>query len=370
MKFALQHTDARSQARAGRITLERGTIDTPVFMPVGTVASVKAVSQQLLSENLNAPIILSNTYHLYLRPGMDTLRAARGLHNFMQWSRPILTDSGGYQVYSLSARRRITEEGVSFSSHVDGSPMFFSPESVIDTQRVIGSDIVMAFDECTPHPCSYSYAKHSMQRTHRWLDRCISRFQHTPSLWGYEQTLFPIVQGSIYRDLRLASAAYVAQANQPGCAIGGVCHPDGMLCEVVSWVCDVLPKHKPRYLMGVGTPLDLLNCIALGIDMFDCVMPTRNGRNGMLFTTEGIIHIRNAQWKNDFTPVDARVGTDCSKAYLHHLMRSKELLGAQIASAHNLRFYLWLVREARAHILSGDFDTWRASLTPVLSYKL
>lgn len=374
MHFDLQHVDPGSGARAGLITTSRGVIHTPIFMPVGTVGTVKAVPQKVLYEDINAEIILGNTYHLYLRPGLEVLEAAGGLHKFIGWDRPMLTDSSGYQVYSLAQRRKITEEGVTFRSHLDGSKHTFTPERAVDIQSSIGADIIMALDECTPHPCSYSYAKDSMGLTHRWLKRNCDHFDATRTERNAYQSLFPIVQGSIYKDLRKQSAETIAAADRPGNAIGGVCHPNGMLYEVTSWVCDVLPKDKPRYLMGVGTPRDLLECIAVGVDMFDCVMPTRNGRNGMLFTTQGIINIKNRKWKMDFSPIDAQLGghvsTYYTKAYLNHLFRAKELLGAQLASIQNLTFYLWLVREARAQIIAGNFRSWKDKILRIIMEKI
>lgn len=374
MQFTLQHTDPRSKARAGIITTSRGKIHTPIFMPVGTAGTVKAVEQRHLIQDIHAEIILGNTYHLYLRPGTDVLEAAGGLHRFMNWDKPMLTDSGGYQVYSLAQRRKITEQGVTFSSHIDGSKHTFTPESAIDIQRTIGADIIMALDECTPYPCSYAYAKQSMELTHRWLQRGIQRFSSTTHTTNHYQTLFPIVQGSTYKDLRRQSAETIAEANQAGNAIGGVCHPTGQLYEITGWVCEHLPTDKPRYLMGVGTPRDLLECIGLGVDMFDCVMPTRNGRNGMLFTTQGMINIKNKQWKQDFTAIDAHLNSHVSlhytKAYLHHLIRSQEILGAQIASIHNLSFYLWLVKEARIQILAGNFVPWKAQILQTITQRL
>ena len=374
MHFELQHVDPQSQARAGLITTQRGTIHTPIFMPVGTVGTVKSVPQKALYEDIEAEIILGNTYHLYLRPGLEVLEAAGGLHRFIGWDKPMLTDSSGYQVYSLAQRRKITEEGVTFRSHLDGSKHTFTPERAVDIQRSIGADIIMALDECTPHPCSYSYAKDSMGLTHRWLKRNCDHFDATRTEQNAYQSLFPIVQGSIYKDLREQSAETIAAADRPGNAIGGVCHPNGMLYEVTSWVCDVLPKDKPRYLMGVGTPRDLLECIAVGVDMFDCVMPTRNGRNGMLFTTQGIINIKNRKWKMDFSPIDQQLGghvsTFYTKAYLSHLFQAKELLGAQLASIHNLTFYLWLVKQARAQIIAGTFRAWKDKMLRVLMEKI
>eukprot|EP01132_Coremiostelium_polycephalum_P000219 gene219-291_t len=374
MQFQLQHVDTSSKARAGVITTGHGQIHTPIFMPVGTAGTVKAVEQRNLHQDVHAEIILGNTYHLYLRPGMDVLKAAGGLHAFIHWDKPILTDSGGYQVYSLTQRRKITEQGVTFCSHIDGSKHVFTPENVIDTQRTIGSDIMMVLDECTPFPCTYAYARQSMEMTHRWLKRGIDQLNKTATEANSYQNLFPIVQGSIYKDLRIQSAETIAAADQPGNAIGGVCHPTGQLYEVTEWVCDILPTHKPRYLMGVGTPEDLLECIALGVDMFDCVMPTRSGRNGRLYTTQGIINIKNNQWKYDFQAIDAQlpsyVSNQYTKGYLHHLFKAQEILGAQIASIHNLTFYLWLVREARTQILANNFSTWKTSILRQIMQKL
>jgi queuine tRNA-ribosyltransferase len=366
VKFELQATDPKSHARAGTISTAHGTIQTPIFMPVGTAATVKGVHQRELESDIAAQIILGNTYHLYLRPTTEVLEQAGGLHRFNGWQRPILTDSGGYQVYSLGQIRKISEEGVVFNSHIDGSKHTFSPERVMDIQRSIGADIVMAFDECTPYPCEYDYAKKSMHLTHRWLKRCIERFDSTEPKYGYEQTLFPIVQGSVYKDLRAESAEFIAQQNCAGNAIGGlsVGEPAEMMYEFTDQVCRILPQDKPRYLMGVGTPANILEAISLGVDMFDCVMPTRNARNGMLFTTEGIINIRNKKWECDFSPIDiglpdSYVSSFYSKAYLRHLHRCNELLGAQIASVHNLTFYLHLVKEARKQIVAGTFATWK-----------
>lgn len=345
-------------------------------MPVGTAGSVKAVHQRELELDIQAQIILGNTYHLYLRPGLGILEKAGGLHKFNGWSRPILTDSGGYQVYSLAANRKIVDEGVTFKSHIDGSKHHFTPENVMDIQRTIGADIIMAFDECTPYPCEYAYAKSSMQLTHQWLKRCVDRIQSTEPKYGYEQALFPIVQGSVYKDLREQSAGFIASQNQQGNAIGGlsVGEPHEDMYAMTSLVCSILPKEKPRYLMGVGTPENILECIALGIDMFDCVMPTRNARNGMLFTTEGIINIRNEKWKDDLSPIDAALGgyvsTFHSKAYLRHLIINKEILGAQIASIHNLTFYLWLVKEARKQIEAGTFAAWKNKMVKTVSQRL
>lgn len=376
MKFELLHTDAQSQARAGKITTDHGVIETPIFMPVGTVASVKGVHQRELKNDINPDIILGNTYHLYLRPKMDILEQAGGLHKFMNWDRNILTDSGGYQVYSLSSNRKIKEEGVKFKSHIDGSYHFFSPENVMEIQRTIGADIIMAFDECTPYPCDYRYAKRSMHMTHRWLDRCVTHFAKTQPKYGYEQTLFPIVQGSTYKDLRQQSAEYIANVGAFGNAIGGlsVGEPAEEMYAMTEVVTAVLPKDKPRYLMGVGTPINILENIALGIDMFDCVMPTRNARNGMLFTAFGTINIKNKKWENDFSMLDPMgitfVDKEYTKAYLRHLFAANELLGMQIATIHNLGFYLWLVREARKHILAGDFLQWKNTMIKQMDNRL
>lgn len=376
MQFTLQATDPKSAARAGELTTAHGTIQTPIFMPVGTAGTVKGIHQHELVNDIKAQIILGNTYHLYLRPGLDTLERAGGLHQFIGWDRPILTDSGGYQVYSLSDVRKIKEEGVTFQSHIDGSKHLFTPENVMDTQRIIGADIIMAFDECTPYPCEYGYARKSMDMTHRWLRRCCERFDQTEGKYGYEQTLFPIIQGSVYPDLRKRSAETIASFEREGNAIGGlsVGEPAEDMYAMTDEVCRILPKDKPRYLMGVGTPANLLECISLGIDMFDCVMPTRNARNGMLFTKEGIINIRNEKWKNDFSPLDA--GSDLladkvyTKAYLRHLVHAKELLGAQIATLHNLHFYLWLMGEARKQILAGTFAEWKAVMVQRVAARL
>ncbi len=376
MKFTLQANDPLSNARAAEIETDHGTIQTPIFMPVGTIATVKGVHQHELKEEINADIILGNTYHLYLRPQTDILRKARGLHKFMNWDRNILTDSGGYQVYSLSANRKIKEEGVRFKSHIDGSQHWFTPENVMDIQREIGADIIMAFDECTPYPCDYNYARRSMHMTHRWLERCIAQLKVSPALYGYEQTLFPIVQGSTYKDLRKQSAEYIASVEAEGNAIGGlsVGEPDHEMYAMTEVVTDILPKDKPRYLMGVGTPINLLENIALGVDMFDCVMPTRNARNGMLFTAHGSINIKNAKWKDDFSPIDEMgitwVDTFHTKAYLRHLFSVNELLGKQIATIHNLGFYLWLVREARKHIIAGDFRVWKDKMVKQMANRL
>ncbi|MFJ1474310.1 tRNA guanosine(34) transglycosylase Tgt [Capnocytophaga cynodegmi] len=376
MQFELLKTDPHTKARAGKITTDHGIIETPIFMPVGTVASVKGVHQRELKEDINPDIILGNTYHLYLRPTTSILEKAGGLHKFMNWDRNILTDSGGYQVYSLSDTRKIKEEGVKFKSHIDGSYHFFSPENVMETQRNIGADIIMAFDECTPYPCDYQYAKKSMHMTHRWLDRCISHLEKVPPKYGYSQSLFPIVQGSVYKDLREQSAEYIASKGADGNAIGGlsVGEPAEDMYEMTDLVCNILPKDKPRYLMGVGTPINILENIALGVDMFDCVMPTRNARNGMLFTSQGIINIKNKKWEDDFSPIDpdghTYVDTYYTKAYLRHLFAANEFLGKQIASIHNLGFYLWLVREARKHILAGDFAFWKEKMVKQLGQRL
>jgi queuine tRNA-ribosyltransferase len=376
MKFTLSATDKNSQARAGIITTGHGEIPTPIFMPVGTAGSVKAVHQRELKNDIDAKIILGNTYHLYLRPGTELLEKAGGLHRFIGWNRPILTDSGGYQVYSLGENRKIKEEGVVFKSHIDGSKHTFTPEGVMDIQRTIGADIIMAFDECTPYPCEHAYARKSMALTHRWLERCIHRLNETEPKFGYDQVLFPIVQGSVYKDLRQQSAEFIAQQNQSGNAIGGlsVGEPHEVMYEMTEHVCRILPSDKPRYLMGVGTPENILECIALGIDMFDCVMPTRNARNGMLFTSQGIINIRNEKWKDDLSPLDpamdGHVSTFYSKAYLRHFIISKEILGAQIASIHNLTFYLWLVKQARQKIMEGAFAGWKAHMVKTVSQRL
>jgi queuine tRNA-ribosyltransferase len=376
MKFDLLHTDPQSKARAGTITTDHGTIETPIFMPVGTVASVKGVHQRELKEEINPDIILGNTYHLYLRPQTAILEQAGGLHKFMNWDRNILTDSGGYQVYSLSANRKIKEEGVKFKSHIDGSIHFFTPENVMEIQRTIGADIIMAFDECTPYPCDYRYAQRSMHMTHRWLDRCINHLEKVPVKYGYEQTFFPIVQGSTYKDLRMQSAEYIANSGQQGNAIGGlsVGEPAEEMYAMTDVVCSILPEDKPRYLMGVGTPINILENIALGVDMFDCVMPTRNARNGMLFTAHGTINIKNKKWEADFSPIDEMgttfVDREYTKAYLRHLFAANEYLGKQIATIHNLGFYMWLVREARKRILAGDFRTWKDMMVNQMSQRL
>ncbi|MCA0132369.1 tRNA guanosine(34) transglycosylase Tgt [Winogradskyella alexanderae] len=376
MNFNLIANDKKSKARAGTIVTDHGAIETPIFMPVGTVASVKGVHQRELKYDINPDIILGNTYHLYLRPQTSILEQAGGLHKFMNWDRNILTDSGGYQVYSLSANRKIKEEGVKFKSHIDGSYHVFTPENVMEIQRSIGADIIMAFDECTPYPCDYNYAKRSMHMTHRWLERCLSHLEKTPFKYEYGQTFFPIVQGSTYKDLRKQSAEYIANVGAEGNAIGGlsVGEPAEEMYAMTQVVCDILPEDKPRYLMGVGTPINILENIALGVDMFDCVMPTRNARNGMLFTSHGTINIKNKKWENDFSPIDEMgityVDLDYSKAYLRHLFTVNELLGKQIATIHNLGFYIWLVREARKHIIAGDFDEWKSNMVKQMDKRL
>lgn len=376
LKFTLAHTDPATKARAGTMVTDHGSIETPIFMPVGTVASVKGVHQKELREEINPDIILGNTYHLYLRPKTGILEQAGGLHNFMGWDRNILTDSGGYQVYSMSANRKIREEGVKFKSHIDGSTHVFTPENVMEIQRSIGGDIIMAFDECTPYPCEYNYAKRSMHLTHRWLDRCIGHLEKVPLKYAHAQSFFPIVQGSTYKDLRMQSAEYIAEAGAEGNAIGGlsVGEPAEEMYAMTEVVCDILPTDKPRYLMGVGTPVNLLENIALGIDMFDCVLPTRNGRNGMLFTSQGTINIKNKKWEADFTPIDEAgttfVDREYSKAYLRHLFAANEYLGKQIATIHNLGFYLGLVREARKHILAGDFREWKTRMVQQMDKRL
>ena len=374
--FTKEGNDAGSKARAGKIDTDHGEILTPIFMPVGTIGSVKAVTQQQLESDIKAQIILGNTYHLYLRPGKEVLEAAGGLHQFNGWHHPILTDSGGYQVFSLAANRKITEEGVLFQSHIDGSRHLFTPEKVMDIQRSIGADIIMAFDECPPYPSDYVYAKKSMELTHRWLERCMKRLDETPDKYGYTQNLFPIVQGSTYEDLRKISSSFVAEKPFAGYAIGGlsVGEPEQMMYEFTELCCDILPVHKPRYLMGVGTPWNILEAISLGVDMFDCVMPTRNGRNGMLFTSKGVINIRNKKWEKDFSVIDD--GIDClvsnyyTKAYLRHLFVASEILALQIASIHNLSFYLWLVKEARQKILSNEFSGWKVKMIEILKTRL
>jgi len=376
LQFQINSTDTRTKARAGTMLTGHGSIETPIFMPVGTVGSVKAVSQQQLVQDVKAQIILGNTYHLYLRPGLATIEKAGGLHRFINWEKPILTDSGGYQVFSLAGTRKIKEEGVTFQSHIDGSRHLFTPENVMDIQRSIGADIIMAFDECPPGGSDFSYAKKSMELTHRWLDRCVDRFQHTGSAYGYSQNLFPIVQGGTFKELRKQSCGYVAEKDAPGNAIGGlsVGEPEASMYEICDWCCDHLPADKPRYLMGVGTPWNILECIGMGIDMFDCVMPTRNGRNAMLFTSSGVINIDNKKWEYDFSPLDE--GIDCevsqyySRSYLRHLIRSKEILGLTIASIHNLAFYLWLVKQARINIAQGNYREWKEEMIPRLKTRL
>lgn len=376
MDYKIIAQDPLSQARAGIIETSHGSIESPIFMPVGTVGSVKAVNQAQLKAEVKAQIILGNTYHLYLRPGTAILEQAGGLHRFMGWDKPILTDSGGYQVFSLSGKRKLTEEGALFQSHIDGSRHLFSPESVMDIQRKIGADIIMAFDECPPYPSDYNYAKKSMELTHRWLSRCVSALSSSAPLYGYEQSLFPIVQGSTYKDLRVQSAQFAAAMECDGNAIGGlsVGEPEEMMYEMCGLCCEQLPQAKPRYLMGVGTPWNILECIALGVDMFDCVMPTRNGRNGMLFTSKGVINIKNKKWENDFSPIDITEVSASSafytKAYLRHLFVSNELLALNIASIQNLSFYLYLVKEARKHIVEGDFSTWKKAIIPILKNRL
>ncbi len=376
MKFEIFAKDPKTKARAGELTTDHGKIQTPIFMPVGTVGSVKGVNQKDLIEDVKAQIILGNTYHLYLRPGMETMQMAGGLHQFINWDRPILTDSGGYQVFSLAANRKLKEEGAHFRSHIDGSKHIFTPENIVDIQRIIGADIIMAFDECTPYPCDYDYAKKSMELTHRWLKRGLKRFDETEPLYGHKQTFFPIVQGSVFKDLRIESAKTIALHERDGYAIGGlsVGEPVEDMYDMIEVVNEILPEDKPRYLMGVGTPVNILEGIARGIDMFDCVMPTRNGRNGMLFTRNGIINIKNVKWKNDFSQIEENgasfVDTKFSKAYLRHLIISKEILGAQIASLHNLSFYLWLITEARQRILDGSFYAWKNEMVQKLSIRL
>ncbi|MBO7160021.1 MAG: tRNA guanosine(34) transglycosylase Tgt [Paludibacteraceae bacterium] len=376
MKFELLHTDPKSNARAGIVTTDHGTIQTPIFMPVGTVGSVKGVHQRELKQDVKAHIILGNTYHLYLRPGTEILKQAGGLHRFNGWDKPILTDSGGFQVFSLSGTRKLKEEGVTFRSHIDGSKHLFTPENVVDIQRLIGADITMALDECTPGDAPYDYAKKSMEMTHRWLTRGLNHFRETDPLYGYNQTFFPIVQGCVYPDLRRQSAEFIAEQNCEGNAIGGLAvgEPTEKMYEMIEVVNEILPKDKPRYLMGVGTPANILEAIERGVDMFDCVMPTRNGRNGMLFTLQGTLNMHNKKWANDFSPIDpdgtAYVDTAYSKAYLRHLIMTGELLGMQIASIHNLSFYVWLTQEARKHIIAGDFSTWKAAIVPQLMRRL
>jgi queuine tRNA-ribosyltransferase len=376
LKFTLLNTDKQSQARVGLLETGHGTIETPIFMPVGTAGTVKGVHQRELKNDIESQIILGNTYHLYLRPGLDVIASAGGLHQFNGWHKPMLTDSGGYQIFSLSNQRKLSEEGATFKSHIDGSTHFFSPESVMDIQRTIGADIIMAFDECTPYPCDYNYAKNSLALTHRWLNRCITRFAETEPHYGYEQALFPIVQGSVYKDLRIESAEFISSKNCFGNAIGGlsVGEPAEEMYAMTEVVTAILPKDKPRYLMGVGTPVNILESIALGIDMFDCVMPTRNARHGLLFTQNGIINIRNEKWKNDFSPLDENgttfVDKEYSKAYLRHLLVCNELLAAQIASIHNLGLYLWLVKEARKKIIEGTFVEWKNKMVIQLAKRL
>ena len=376
LKFTIEKQDTQTKARAGIIKTDHGEIETPIFMPVGTAGTVKAVSQKQLKEEVKAEIILGNTYHLYLRPGIEVLETAGGLHQFNKWDKPILTDSGGYQVFSLASNRKINEEGVIFQSHIDGSKHLFSPEKAIEIQRSIGGDIIMAFDECPPYPSEYKYVKNSMELTHRWLDRCIDHFSKTESKYGYSQNLFPIVQGGIEKDLRIASCEYIASKNATGNAIGGlsVGEPTQLIYEFCGLCCEHLPENKPRYLMGVGTPADLLECIALGVDMFDCVMPTRNGRNAMLFTTQGIINIDNKKWEFDHSVIDEQLNNETSnyysKSYLRHLLKSKEILGLTIASIQNLAFYLWLVKEARKKINKGSFLSWKNNILPVITRRL
>jgi len=376
LTFKLEKTDSLSKARAGVITTDHGEIQTPIFMPVGTAGTVKAVSQQQLKSDVQAQIILGNTYHLYLRPGLEVLQSAGGLHQFNGWDRPILTDSGGYQVFSLAANRKISEEGVVFQSHIDGSKHLFSPEKAIDIQRVIGGDIIMAFDECPPYPSEYKYVQNSMELTHRWLDRCFAHMNNTEPLYRHTQNLFPIVQGGTEKDLRKASCEFIASKDAVGNAIGGlsVGEPTELIYEYCGWSCEHLPENKPRYLMGVGTPADLLECIALGVDMFDCVMPTRNGRNAMLFTTEGIINIDNKKWEMDHSVIDPGLKNETSsyysKSYLRHLIKSKEILGLTIASIQNLAFYLWLVTQAREQIMKGSFSSWKKDILPVITRRL
>jgi queuine tRNA-ribosyltransferase len=376
LTFEIGINDKFSKARTGTITTDHGKVKTPIFMPVGTAGSVKALSKQQLEQDVQAEIILGNTYHLYLRPGLEVLKEAGGLHQFNDWNKPILTDSGGYQVFSLAGTRQITSEGVMFQSHIDGSKHLFTPENVMDIQRIIGADIIMAFDECPPFPCEYEYARNSLQLTHQWLDRCFSRFNDTNGTYGYTQNLFPIVQGSVFPELRKQSCEYISGKNAAGNAIGGlsVGEPEAEMYEICALCCDNLPSNKPRYLMGVGTPWNILECIGLGVDMFDCVMPTRNGRNAMLFTSKGVINIDNKKWEKDFSPIDD--GIDCvmsnnySKAYLRHLVKSKEILALTIASVHNLAFYLHLVKEARRHIEAGDFESWKKSTVETIKTRL
>ncbi len=376
LAFDLQYKSSTGSARAGTITTDHGTIQTPIFMPVGTIGSVKAVTQQQLKADINAQIILGNTYHLYLRPGTEILEAAGGLHKFMGWDRPILTDSGGYQVFSLASKRKITQEGALFQSHIDGSKHMFSPEKVMDIQRSIGADIIMAFDECPPIPAEYEYVRKSMDLTHIWLDRCFNRLAETPDLYGYTQNLFPIVQGGMYKDLRKASCEYISAKNAVGNAIGGlsVGETEPEMYEFTALCCENLPVDKPRYLMGVGTPWNILEAIDLGVDMFDCVMPTRNGRNGMIFTSQGVINIKNKKWEKDFSPLDPGIPNELSqyytKAYMRHLFQADEILGLQLASIQNLSFYLWLVGEARKHIVAGDYSSWKVSMIEQVKTRL
>ena len=376
MKFTVVKKDIKSKARLGKLKTDHGEISTPIFMPVGTAGTVKGVHQHELINDTEAKIILGNTYHLYLRPGVDTIQKAGGLHKFISWNKPLLTDSGGYQVYSLSSKRKIEEKGVKFQSHIDGSYHFFTPEYAIDIQKIIGADIIMAFDECTPYPCDFNYAKKSMELTHRWLKRCCDRFDRTEGKYNFKQTLFPIVQGSVYKDLRKKSAEEIAKFEREGNAIGGlsVGEPHDLMYEMTEEVCSILPLDKPRYLMGVGTPVNLLENIALGVDMFDCVMPTRNARNGMLFTSEGTINLKNKKWKDDFTTLDENgksyVDSSYSKAYVHHLFKSNEILGKQIASLHNIKFYLWLMQETKKHIKNGTFTNWKNMMVKKLNVRL
>jgi len=370
--FNLQHQEKDTKARVGIIYTDHGEIETPIFMPVGTQGTVKAVNQEVLKSSIDAKIILGNTYHLYLRPGLDVINRAGGLHKFISWDRPMLTDSGGFQVYSISDQRKITDEGVIFKSHIDGSKILFTPENVMDTQRTIGADVIMAFDECTPYPTTKEYATSSMHITHQWLDRCIKRFSETEPLYGYNQQLFPIIQGSVFPDLRLQSTDYCLNKDTDGIAIGGlsVGEPHEDMYAITEQICNIVPKNKPRYLMGVGTPINLLECISLGVDMFDCVMPTRNARNGMLFTKNGTLNMKNAKWATDFSAIDEELTPMYSKAYLRHLFKAKEYLGGQIASEHNLKFYLWLVREARMHIKSDTFLPWKNQMIKKLDVRL
>jgi len=376
MQFEISVKDNNTKARAGMFSTSSGNIPTPIFMPVGTAASVKTVPQACLRDNIQAKIILANTYHLYLRPGTALLKEAGGVHQFMDWQGPMLTDSGGFQVFSLAAQRKITEEGVLFRSHIDGSKHLFTPESVMDIERSIGADIMMAFDECPPYPCEFSYARNSMELTHRWLKRCINRFNETEPLYGREQVLFPIVQGSTFPELRKQSAEFVAECDLPGNAIGGVSvgEPSELIYEITEQVTSILPEHKPRYLMGVGTPANILESISMGVDMFDCVMPSRNGRHGLIFTENGIINIKNERWKTDFTPLHADEnlfnGSTYTKAYVHHLFKSGEILGMHIATVQNLRFYLWLVSTAREKIISGEFAVWKKEMVERVSRRL